>query len=72
MNLTQEELDKLESCQSDEDWRVACDEIKAARDGLYPPDWWVKVKLSGMMKRIAARWGGDDEIHIRTYSRRLT
>lgn len=64
MDLTQEELEKLEGCYSREEWTVTCDEIKAARDGAYPPDWWQVVKLSGMMARITARWGSDDEIHI--------
>lgn len=64
MDLTQRELKMLESCSSEEEWGAACDEIKAARKGVYPSDWWAKVKLSGMGDRVAARWGGDDKIHI--------
>ena len=64
MNLTQEELGVLKSCNSEKDWNAACDEIKRTRDGAYPPDWWAKVKLSGMMARISARWGSDDRIHM--------
>ena len=62
MNLTQEELGALESCNSGKDWDAACDEIKKTRNGAYPPDWWATVKQTGMMARIFARWGDDDEI----------
>ena len=60
--ITQEEIQLLEACQSNEDWREACDTIKNARqdssgDPTYPSDWWKTVKLSGMMDRISARWG---------------
>lgn len=64
MDLTQEELRKLEDCRSEEEWNTTCDAIKTVREDAYPPDWWEVVKLSGMMARIVARWGGDDEIHI--------
>ena len=64
MTLTDEELKSLEACQSGEDWRNACDKIKAARDGMYPDDWWDKVKLSGMMDRIMGRWGADSELTL--------
>lgn len=61
-NITNEELSMLEACQSAEDWRKACDKIKGAREQCYPDDWWNKVKLTGMMDRILARWGQDSEI----------
>jgi len=66
MNLTQKELEQLENCQSEEEWNSICDEIKATRNGQYPPDWWAKVKLSGLGERIAARWGDDFKIKIWT------
>ena len=64
MNITNEEIKKLEDCKSADDWRNACDEIKSARNGQYPPDWWEKVKLAGMMDRIFSRWGSDSELHL--------
>tara|TARA_R100000655_G_scaffold22030_1_gene44834 strand:- start:856 stop:1062 length:207 start_codon:yes stop_codon:yes gene_type:complete len=64
MTLTDEELKSLEACQSGEDWSNATNKIKAARDGMYPDDWWDKVKLSGMMDRIMDRWGADSELTI--------
>lgn len=60
--ITDEELKDLEACQSAQDWRDACDRIKAARGGMYPDDWWDKVKLSGMMDR----WGADSELTVTT------
>lgn len=70
MNLTQEELGNLEGCYSEKKWDATCDEIKAARDNAYPPDWWQVVKLSGMMARITARWGSDAKIHVRLFSKK--
>jgi len=61
-NITQEELDRLDSCQSPQDWRDACDAIKEARAGMYPDDWWQKVKQSGMMDRILSRWDEDSDL----------
>lgn len=65
--ITQEELSMLEACQSAQDWREACDAIKKSRGGMYPDDWWDKVKLSGIMDRILARWGDDSEIKVSTH-----
>jgi hypothetical protein len=36
--ITQEEIQLLEACQSNEDWREACDKIKNTREGSYPSD----------------------------------
>ena len=63
-NITKEEMELLEGCQSAQEWGRACDRIKKARDGEYPPDWWGKVKLSGMMDRILARWGRDSSLTL--------
>jgi len=62
MKITEEELQRLEDCQSAQDWADACDAVKEARDGQYPDDWWDKVKLSGMMDRILGRWGENSEL----------
>lgn len=51
-NLTDAEIAKLEACKSERDWTAACDEIKAARKGQYPADWWPKVQRSGLMYRV--------------------
>ena len=61
-NITAEELKMLNDCQSAEDWGNACDAVKQVRDGQYPDDWWDKVKLSGMMDKILARWGADSSL----------
>jgi hypothetical protein len=64
MNITDKELERLENCKSAKDWSEACDAIKGARGQMYPDDWWDKVKQSGMMDRILARWGGDSQIRL--------
>jgi len=66
-NITNEELSMLEACQSAQDWREACDKIKGAREQSYPDDWWNKVKLTGMMDRILARWGENSEVRVSSH-----
>ena len=65
--ITPEELKSLEACHDEADWAKACDAIKHARQGLYPDDWWAKVKQSGMMDRIMARWGQDSELKVQEF-----
>ena len=58
-DITEDEIALLEECQTEEDWNFACDVVKQNRGGhVYPPDWFDKVRQSGMMARILARWGG--------------
>jgi len=61
-NITTLELASLEECQSPAAWRAAADKIKVARGGEYPPDWWSRVKESGLMDRVVARWDGDSNL----------
>lgn len=61
-NITDEEIEVLESCKSAKEWDQACDLIKKARNGKYPPDWWPKVKLSGLMERVLNSFGETGEI----------
>ena len=62
MNITEEELESLEACQSAQDWRETCDKIKSVRGQAYPDDWWDKVKLSGMMDKLLGRWGAASSL----------
>jgi len=62
--ITDDELKDLESCQSADDWSAATNKIKAARGGMYPDDWWDKVKLSGLMDRIMDRWGESSDLTL--------
>ena len=64
MNITKKELEILEACRNESDWGKACDAIKKARKGMYPDDWWDKVKLSGMMDRVMNRWGGSSNLTV--------
>ena len=54
----------LESVQTARQWREACDKVKNRRGGRYPDDWWPRMKLSGKMDQIFARFGGSTEIKI--------
>ena len=57
MKLTDEEVKRLEQAANEAEWDAACDAVKDARDGQYPPDWWERVQLSGLMARVVAGWG---------------
>jgi len=69
-NITQKELGSLNACQSAQDWGDACDAIKEARGGMYPEDWWNKVKLSGMMDKIMTRWGEDSSLSVKRFDKK--
>lgn len=63
--MTRDEVVALmESCQSEEDWKVACRKVKASCDGTYPPFWFEAILQSGLGTRVSARWGGDMEIRV--------
>lgn len=64
MEITDEELRRLESSKNDEEWNSICDDIKASRLGNYPSDWWVKVMVSGLANRVAANWGRPNAMTI--------
>ncbi len=62
--MTQEEVITLmESSQTEEEWNANCAKVKAACDG-YPPFWHQEIIQSGLAEKIAARWGGDAQIHV--------
>lgn len=63
-NITEAEMASLEACQSEDEWSAACDAIKGARHGAYPPDWWVSVRMSGLMESVLARFGRDANVRI--------
>ncbi len=42
-NLTSEEIASLRAATTEEEWNKVCNEIKAARDEEYPPDWQVVI-----------------------------
>lgn len=54
--LTDKELGRLRSTQNEAEWDATCDAVKRARGGRYPPDWFVRVVLSGLMAEAAERW----------------
>ena len=64
MEITQAELEMLEACQTGDEWDDTCTVIKRAHGGNYPSDWWAKVKLSGLMDRVLARFGETSDLKI--------
>lgn len=56
-NITDEEVEKLKNSQTMVEWDAICDEIKKARGGQFPTDWWAKVKQSGIIDEATARFG---------------
>lgn len=63
-NLTAEEMNLLTSCQSEEDWDMACTCIKEIRGGAYPPDWYSRVLSNGLMDNIVGRWGAKSALRV--------
>ena len=70
MKMTEEQMQSLESCRTPQEWRKACDEIKASTPSkvCYPDDWHEKVVASGLMDRITSRWGGSSGMTITTFA----
>lgn len=64
MNITDDEIEKLKNSKTESEWNAACDDIKRARKGMYPPDWWPKVQQSGLLREVAARFGKPDRPQI--------
>lgn len=66
MNITDEEITLLLNTTSARAWDAACDAIKTARDGRYPPDWWPKIMQSGLAQDIMSSWEkpGSPEIKL--------
>jgi|SaaInlV_100m_DNA_2_1039680.scaffolds.fasta_scaffold64052_1 hypothetical protein len=62
----QEVIALMETSQSEEEWNANCDKVKAACGGGYPGFWFAAINMSGLMAKIVARWGGDDQIKIQT------
>ncbi len=50
--ITARELLSLWCAKSAAEWDAACDAIKAARGGVYPPDWWEVVHLCGLAHAV--------------------
>jgi len=62
--LTQQEMDLLASCYSEDDWEMACEAIKEVRGGAYPPDWYSRVLGNGLMDNILSRWGASSALKV--------
>lgn len=65
MKLTDAEFTRLRTTKNEQEWSATCDDIKKARDGQYPPDWWPRMQMSGEMARIARGWGKPDAFDIK-------
>ncbi len=57
MNITEKEIQSLREAATEDAWNKVCDDIKKVRDQQYPPDWYSKVVLSGLMQRVSSKWG---------------
>jgi hypothetical protein len=55
-NITEAELTKLAATNTEEEWNDACDAVKKARGGAYPPDWFAKVMMSGLAAKVMKGW----------------
>jgi len=62
MNLTDTELTQPKATTCEHEWNNQCDAIKRVRNGEYPPDWFQRMMLSGLMSRIMASWGAEKSL----------
>lgn len=53
--LTEDDIKELERADSDEQWNVVCDRVKAENGNQYPSDWYEKVIKTGMIGGFEAR-----------------
>lgn len=54
--LTDAELEALSASKSEEEWNKICDDVKRARGGGYPPDWYQRVLASGLATKMQIEW----------------
>lgn len=50
------ELAKLKTAKTEKQWDRICAEIRKARNGRQPPDWWERVVASGVAREVASSW----------------
>lgn len=55
--LTDDEILRLKNTRNVQEWNAACSDIKKARGGEYPEDWWYKIMSSGLFTQIKQNWG---------------
>lgn len=60
--LSNDELNLLESAKTEKEWNSACETVRSNHGGGYPSDWYDKVIASGLMTRVASRFGQTDQI----------
>lgn len=59
----QEVVDLMESSQTEQEWNNNATKVKQACGG-YPAFWFKAIVLSGLINRVAQRWGDDGKIKI--------
>ncbi len=61
MNITIQELDLLNKCNTKEEQNKTCNQIKRNHNGNYPDDWFKSVILAGLLPNL--------KIEITSYKR---
>lgn len=65
-NLTKDELAALEGAEGTVEYGTIVRDIKKARGGQYPEDWWPLVMASGgISERLAKKWKKPDAFEIK-------
>lgn len=67
----QEVIALMVSSRSEQEWNNNCDEVKR-RCGGYPSFWFAEIIASGLLKRVAATWGGSGDFQITSINPRNT
>lgn len=53
--LSDEWIQKLQATKSEAEWNAICDQVKIKYGG-YPKDWFAKVVMSGLARRMEKSW----------------
>lgn len=57
-------IELMESSQTEAEWNSNCGKVKAAGDGEYPDFWYATIEMSGLHRRVPARWGSTGKMKI--------
>ena len=53
---SREVIELMVKSKSEDEWNENCDKVKAAFDGKYPPYWFNKVILGGILEAAKNNW----------------
>lgn len=59
-------VELMKTSKTEQEWNANGEKVKQANDG-FPGFWFRAIIMGGVMRDTAAKWGGDDKIHVTAY-----